>query len=126
MRVLLLIFIISMTKSLWSQTNTCNEFKIGTFYSMEDDRVYLIVRDNKHQYESSNFSNFKLKLKIKWIDNCTYQLKFDKVISNPDNEKYNKKLIVTTRIIETKSNSYIQESASNLSNFKMKSEIFKY
>lgn len=91
--------------------NDCSKFKIGTFENIDNGSVKSqIVRNDSIQLESHGAK--EIKLKIKWIDNCTYQLTLisgnDAFWNGRPKDMPTPDLIV--RILETNEDSYVQES----------------
>ncbi|MDG1332093.1 MAG: hypothetical protein P8P74_07175 [Crocinitomicaceae bacterium] len=59
--------------SLSVQAQDCDKFKTGTFeVDNEDGTVSIIKRTKKYQTEGNG--NVKLKDKIVWLSDCSYQL----------------------------------------------------
>lgn len=123
---ILLIPILLITVNTFAQLD-CSKFKTGKFQIIENgEGKDKIERNDSIQIEQ--YGKVIIKLKIEWIDECSYRLSFlegnkawkksiDKDRPTPD-------LIV--RIIEVKENSYVQESKFVGNNeFKYKSEIKK-
>ncbi len=112
MKLFLLLIISLMTCLLSSaQELSCLDFKTGTFLNIEDgESSTKIVRTKKIQIEKNG--DIRLKLKVEWINDCSYKLTFIKGNKAwldtmgdfgqiPD---------ITVRIIRTEDNSYTQES----------------
>ncbi len=55
------------------ETPDCEKYKTGTFISPFGT---VIKRDAEFQIETNKTSGVKIKLKVIWIDECTYRLKF--------------------------------------------------
>jgi len=105
----------------------CALFKTGKFQNIEDGVLKATIeRDATVQIEK--YGNKTIKLKIAWLDECSYQLSFlegNQAFwdSRPDNMP-TEDLIV--RITSINGNSYIQESKFvNDDEFVYKSEIEK-
>ena len=106
--------------------NNCQIFRTGKFQNINKGVVKSTIERNdsiQHEY----FADKEIKLKITWIDNCTYKLKLiwgndafwngrPKNLSTPD-------LIV--RITKTNGNEYEQESRSEGDDFIYKSTLIK-
>ncbi|UTW62371.1 hypothetical protein KFE98_20595 [bacterium SCSIO 12741] len=75
MKYLLLLVFLFVGTSAFAQDNTpeCDRFKTGTFLS---PRGTIIKRTAEFQTEHHKESGFKIKLKVVWMDECTYVLKF--------------------------------------------------
>jgi hypothetical protein len=117
------ILLISITT--YSQTD-CKKFKIGKFQNIENGIVKSVIeRNDSIQHESNG--NKELKLKIDWIDDCTYKLKLiwgndafwngrPKNMSTPD---------VVVHITSINGNNYLQEAKSPGDDFIYKSSLIK-
>lgn len=91
----------------------CSQFKTGTFVTTETGRQMVIIkRTKRYQTEIVPEIGGKIKLRIKWIDDCSYTLKFLKV------NKVIKELyggiappkLITSKIIEVEGLEYTCES----------------
>ena len=112
---LFLLLIISLLTCLLSsaQELSCVDFKTGTFLNIEEGGSSTqIVRTKKIQIEKEDA--IKVKLKVDWINDCSYKLTFVK-----GNKAWYDKMgdfgqipEITVRIIATEENSYTQESTS--------------
>jgi hypothetical protein len=98
--------------SVFSQTE-CEKFKIGKFQNIENGVVKSTI-ERSESIQTERHGRLEVKLKIEWIDDCSYRLKFidgneafwnsrPKDMATPD-------LIV--RITHVNGNSYLQESNS--------------
>ncbi|NJB71163.1 tetratricopeptide (TPR) repeat protein [Saonia flava] len=96
-----------------SQTNNCSSVKVGSFKTVDDwSGETLITRTKKYQIEENKEHGYKLKLKVTWIDDCTYQLKPIKDLLNSSSSEL-PKMILTCKIIEIIEDGYIQVSTTN-------------
>lgn len=104
-----LIFFSFLPQITFGQSD-CHRFKNGKFFLPDHKgEEYLIERKGKVQTETES-TGLKMKFKVEWINDCTYTLRFKKMLSNPENIKISKDWVVRVEIIETKENSYIQRS----------------
>ena len=96
-----------------AQDLDCQSFRDGTFELISDyGRVYVIKRKGDTQIEHDITDDYKIEFKVKWLDNCTYQLNFVKVLSNPNNHDLSQNPNqVTVKILSTSANSYLQETS---------------
>ena len=127
MKLITLVLLIGIMSSSFGQELNCNRFKNGSFKLMDSlSGNTIITRQGKSQIEFNSLLNLRVKFKVKWIDDCTYELKYKKVLDNPNNIELSKKMILTVKIIETRKKSYIQEVSSNVSDLIIRNEVFKY
>lgn len=89
----------------------CSGLEIGKF-KIEDSKngLTIIERTKKYQIEENVKLGYKLKLEIKWIDECTYELTPIKNLLNPDGEL--PKMILTCVVLESDEKSYLQVSSA--------------
>ena len=112
--------------SVFAQSD-CNLFRTGKFLSIEDDIIKTTIeRDEFFQIEMSGEK--LIKLKIEWLDECTYLLIFlegnDAWWEARGRNRPTHDLIV--RITDVDGNSYSQEARfMNENEFKYKSIIRK-
>ena len=121
--ILSVLFIINLS-ILMAQNTNCSKFRNGKF-SVSDEilGISYIERKGATQIETAPDIHIKAAFKVKWINECTYTLVLKKVIENPNKIDFPKDLILTVKIIETKENSYIQETSSNKYDMVYKSEM---
>ena len=94
----------------FSQKNNCQIFKTGYFQNIDNNgKITLIKRSENFQFETDKSTGEKVKLKITWINECSYKLSIIKGNSKWKKENHVDKypdLIVN--IIETGEDYYIQ------------------
>jgi Tfp pilus assembly protein PilF len=106
-------------------TMDCTSFKTGKFkINDEETGITLIERTTDFQIEENSKFGYRIKFKITWLSNCTYQLKPIEDLANPDNKKLPSS-IVTCSITEKTKNGYIQVSSSDVSPLKISSELIR-
>jgi len=110
----------------FGQETECDKFKNGKFEIIDTTLGNSIIeRKGSKQIEYGKRSKLKLEFKVKWLNDCSYTLELKKILENPNNIEFPEGMILTIEIIETKENSYIQKSTSNLFDMVLKSELFK-
>lgn len=114
-----------ITKSYLSDFNlrcaNCSRVKIGQFeINSKEIGKTTIKRSKKFQIEENKQMNYKLKLKVDWLDDCTYTLQ---PISNYDNKRELPKELLTCQILEVNEDSYIQVSTVGNNQKPLTSEI---
>ncbi|KAB1160340.1 MULTISPECIES: hypothetical protein [Tenacibaculum] len=124
--ILLLFFITSIA---YSQSNikdlNCSLFKVGNFKIVDDlSGITNIKRTSKYQIEENKKHNYKIKLVVTWINDCTYQLKPVEDLLNPQNKNL-PEMILTCKIIKKTKNGYLQVSTSNVSDLTLKKEVIQ-
>ncbi|GAA5039326.1 hypothetical protein GCM10011506_38400 [Marivirga lumbricoides] len=96
----------------------CKKFHTGKF-KVEGDENTIIIRNRNYQIEENN--NVKIKDKINWLDECTYQLITKKVVK--DNEGIMENDILTFQIIETGEDFYIVKITSDRRDFSVEAKV---
>lgn len=103
----------------------CSAVKTGKFKSYDEVVGETIIeRTDKYQIEENTKHSYKLKLEVKWIDDCTYQLKPIEDLLNPENKEL-PTMILTCAITEITESGYIQLSSSNIDPRRMKTELIR-
>lgn len=127
MKILILIFVlIAFPFTNFSQPKDCQKFRTGNFVNVDEDGPgTLIKRTEKYQIEKNSKTGVKIKLKVEWLDDCTYQLKLVKGNgkwkkqnnSNPD-------MVLMVRIVEVGTDYYkLVAKIEGVDDFKYKSTI---
>jgi len=103
----------------------CSSVHTGKFKTV-DDRLpgTIIDRNEEFQMEESERDGFKIKLRVTWIDDCTYQLvpvQGQEIVVDEENTP----MILTCRITEITDDGYIQISSSNIDPMKMKTKMVR-
>jgi len=91
----------------------CSNVKTGDFQiESRKNGVTKITRNLNYQIEENEVLGYKLKLKIDWVDECTYTLTPMENLANPE-QKDIPKMVLTCQILEVNAGHYIQVSSSN-------------
>jgi hypothetical protein len=108
------------------EVNGCEKFHTGKF-KIEDAHsgTTIVTRDVGQQIEENIDGNYKVKLEVNWIDNCVYTLKLIEYIEGESWIPKIDEVVLTTRIIHTTENSYIQTTSINDSDIVRIGEILK-
>lgn len=94
------------------QCGDCSSVKTGNFQIESlTNGVTKIARNRNFQIEENEALGYKLKLKIEWIDECTYTLTPVANLANPE-QKDLPKMVLTCQIVEVNAGHYIQVSSS--------------
>ena len=125
-KIILLCLFAFLGTTSYSQEN-CKKFRTGKFENKDNGTVKATIQRND-SIQTEQYGDKEVKLKVQWINDCTYRLIFlegneafwnsrPKDLSTPD-------LIV--RITEVNGNKYLQESKFDIEDdFVYKSEITK-
>lgn len=103
----------------------CSSVKTGNFKS--SDKLVgetIIERTPDFQIEENTKHGYKLKLKVTWIDDCTYQLEPVEDLLNPENKDL-PTMILTCTITEITDKGYVQISKSDIDPTRVKSELIR-
>ncbi len=103
----------------------CSNVKTGKF-KISDEIVgeTIIERTDQFQIEENKKHGYKIKLKVTWINDCTYQLEVVEDLLNTENKDL-PALILTCTITEITENGYIQISSSDIDPARIKSEMIR-
>lgn len=121
----LLILSCIVVNSSYTQTS-CEDFKDGKFrITYEGIGDVIIERKGDYQTEYHEERKYKVGLNVNWINDCTYTLKMDQILENPNNIDLPsvEGLIITVEILETQPTYYRQVSSSNISDFTVESKV---
>jgi hypothetical protein len=103
----------------------CSKFKKGKFiYNFRERQKsiqILIERDDFTQTETDLSTGDHIKLKVKWISECVYELKFNEHnMSYPDSiEKPQKSIVLRNEIIAITNDYYIFKSQTLNGDFQL-------
>ena len=122
-------FLILLTlggSATFAQPFDCSKFKDGKFRIADANAggITIIERRGNYQVESNEGLKVIIRLSVNWLDNCSYELKFDKILRN-ENKIELPKITMLVKIIETHEDSYIQETSSPGYNGVYRSEVTK-
>lgn len=108
------------------QNTACTDFKDGKF-KLTDAELgdFIIERKGAKQVEYSERHKMKLEFNVEWLNECTYTLKLNRVLANPDSIKFTEGLILTVEIVETTEGAYVQRTSSNLYDVVVQSELVR-
>lgn len=104
--------------AVFSQSPDCTKFREGKF-RIADSRAGVVTiadRNSMYQTETSEALKAVVRFKISWQDNCTYNLKLDKVIRNENKINFPSNLEIKVKITQTSAGGYTQETTSSLTN----------
>jgi tetratricopeptide (TPR) repeat protein len=102
----------------------CSVFRSGKFKLVDDlTGETIIERENDIQIETNTKLGYKLKLKLTWLDSCTYELIPIEDMLNPEGEL--PKLTLKCTITSVNENGYTQVSVSDEGYPKLKADIIR-
>jgi hypothetical protein len=98
-KIISIFFIIGST-ALSAQHTACKIWKNGTFitYPAEGKKT-IIIRKGGTQYETNGITGVTEELKVKWLDQCTYELTRKRKSIREKN--LHPGMIITVRILES-------------------------
>jgi hypothetical protein len=126
-QITIILLLILPAAAAFSQTPDCSKFREGKF-RIADTRAGAVIiadRNGNYQTESSETLKAVVRFRISWQDNCTYTLRLDKVIRNENKINFPYNMVVHVKIIETATNTYLQETSSSLINGTYTVEVTK-
>lgn len=100
----------------FAQKLACKSLHIGSFkvFTKESGTTY-IKRTPTQQFETNDDLGYKIIFSIKWIDQCTYELRPQKLLKGNPLIMGNGKDYVRTRIKDITSTGYTAETSSSFS-----------
>jgi len=125
MKILFLVFI-SLCFNLVSpaQTLKCQSVHEGTFRIVDSLSGTTILKRTKDlQIEENAEMGIKMIFDIKWINDCTYELRPKEVVKGDPAMMGKKGDAMTVTITEIKAHSYVSVTTANFADFVMKKEI---
>ena len=121
----ILLVLLTLSHIVFTQDLDCQKFRTGNFLNVDDKNGNTIIkRTEKYQFETKS-SGIRIKLKITWIDDCTYRLSFIRGRA-PWKKKHRRagNPAVIVKIVETGEDYYIQVSKfEGVDDFEYRSKI---
>lgn len=90
--------------------NTCENYKTGQFNYKISGYEWLIERNDSIQTEYCADLGIKTELKVSWIGECSYVLKFNRMLQNKPGIEIDTTFIVHSNIVKTGNDFYETES----------------
>lgn len=122
-----ILFLLLLPAALaFGQVLDCSKLKEGS-YRIDDPNAggtTMIERSARYQVESNENTKVTVRLTVTWLDDCTYQLKFDKLLRNDNNEDM-PRITMVVKILEIGKDSYIQETTSDAFKGAYRSKVTK-
>ncbi|UZR95273.1 hypothetical protein [Chondrinema litorale] len=119
------LFVLFLLISLFNlQTEpVCTDIKTGTFkISNQETGTHIITRTKNKQVEEHLERNVKVRYKVNWLDNCTYQL-YDRKVLKGDKYGDSKNDTLTVNITNITTEFYEVFISSNFSDFTVKARL---
>ncbi len=110
--------------------NKCDQYRNGTFYYHfkinEKISQYTVTRNDSMQIEANDKTGDIAKYSIRWIDNCSYELKFIGGSKILPEELLNlkKTMVVQTTILSGTTEYYLFKSTTNLTKLVLSDTIW--
>ena len=120
----LLSLFIGLNLSLFAQKLDCKLIHEGTFRLVDSLAGTTIIKRTKDfQIEENSNMGVKMIFDIKWIDDCTYELRPKEVVKGDPALMGKKGDFMTTHVKEIKANSYICVTTANFADLIMEREV---
>lgn len=116
--------------SISKKTDNCTKYKTGSFsfhFENQQETVYFtFIRNDSMQIETNQNTGDISEFIIKWIDECSFQLKFIKGTENltEDLLQFKKTMTITTTILHAADNYYLFEAKSDKSDYVLTDTIW--
>ena len=126
MKHVLFVLFVFLTGNAFTQDLDCAQFKNGKFMIVDPENGNSYInRQGNTQTETGDGSGLELLFDVVWLNECTYTLKIKEVFKNPKNIPLLLEMVLTVEIIETKENSYVQRSTSDMFEMVLESELIR-
>lgn len=121
MKILILNFIALLVfTTVRGQKPTCKSLQTGLFkISSEELGTTFIKRTKKEQLEKNDYLGYEVIFSIKWIDDCTYELRPKKLIKGDPAIMGDGTAYVKTKIKEIKETTYVAETTASFNEGKI-------
>lgn len=107
-----------------NMSNDCSNIKTGKFKLIDQESgITIITRTANEQIEINENLNVKIRYKVNWINECTYQLFDAKVYKGDDYFQGQKSDTMTVSITEVNTDYYKVLTTSNFSDLSMEAKI---
>jgi len=124
MRLLLIIGLFVLPSVGMAQSDGCRQHREGKFLlSDSQGGEWIIERKGKRQIEYSDFYNVKLRFRVRWIDDSTYELQLRKVLHNPDGHDFPKGLKLTATMSKCSAKGYTRKAVGHPSGATLESRV---
>jgi hypothetical protein len=106
-----------------AQNSECKKWKNGRFYMLTQDKVRIeIARKGGKQIEYNTGTGDKSQMKVKWVNSCTYQLRYDPKHPAKD---FPPDMVLTVKLYEFHDNYAMIEITCNLVSMKLQEPFYK-
>lgn len=114
--VIALVAILSYCSVSIAQTNTCKSLQTGKFkITTEETGTTYITRTKDTQIEENKALGVEIVFDIKWLDDCTYELRPKKLIKGDPWIMGDGTHVLKTTIKNITDKTYVAETSSNFS-----------
>lgn len=114
MKYLILLYVLGHSYFSYSQPFDCEFLKKGKFLLVDSIHGNTFIKRRRNiQIEYGELSQLKLKLKIKWIGDCSYSLSLAKVLKNPNEINVSENFQLQAEIVELNKEFYRVKSRTN-------------
>jgi hypothetical protein len=119
------VFLMSLVAvPMLSQQHDCRQHRDGKFLlSDPQGGDWTIERKGKRQIEYSEFYKVKLRFRVKWLDETTYELRLRKVLENPEGHDFPKGLKLTATMSKCNAKGYVRKAVGHPSGATMNSQV---
>lgn len=106
--------------SVFAQKPTCESLHTGSFKVFtKESGTTIIERTEKEQLEKNDDLGYEVIFSIKWIDNCTYELRPKKLIKGDSSIMGDGTFFVKTKIKEITDTGYAAETTASFGDGKV-------
>ena len=125
MKVFFLIIIISTFSFLgYGQVNSCKDLHEGIFkLTTPESGTTEITRNKNTQTELNDVLGVSIIYYVRWIDDCTYELRVKKLLRGDQMYALKKGNVIICKISNFNQHSYTVNTSTNFSDFKIEFEM---
>ena len=121
--IIFIITIVSISFEASGQIRDCNTLHVGKFKLKSETGSTFITRSAKKQVEENADIGVVAIYNVKWINECTYELRLEKIIQGDSTIVGKKTDVITVHIKKITSSSYTVVTTSNFTNKELEREI---
>jgi len=107
MKMIFILLILTILIIACNSSNNCEDFRTGKFTYTVMDSNWVVERNDSLQTEYCEELGVNMELKISWINQCTYMLKFNRFLQNEAGFPSNEKHVVHSTIISSGKDHFI-------------------
>jgi len=122
--IFILSLLLALQPALFAQEQDCKFVHEGKFRLVDKlSGTTMMTRTKDFQTEENAEMGYKVILAIKWIDECTFEMRIKEVVKGDPALLGNKGDVMTVHIKEVNKHSYIAVTTANFADFVLTREV---